>query len=382
MHSLTGELRRFGIWIHAFDHLFYLSSYPDLAEPSITHLRRFISSPIPILASDASAASTVLALAANTLANCIGVLQRKDMGLSVVYSFLNLLPSSRGDTGSSFITPHSPPNGIEHNDSPRAATHMANRSPEERLLISCSLLHTVAILAKRSKQDDITKLALSMLLQRVNSGDAALESVILVCIAELAPEAGRDMFTETVKALADFSRSTKVSEGEASSHAIFAAQTKLAVNIAKSSNYCNIQLRQLLILFVDQSLPARGVIRLGTEEMRSVLAQLLDTLSLIEGLLSLPSYRPHHDADDEMVLLFRNLWFVSVALGLTDPSNVDTELHRTALKSIATKSPCLLRGTPVNYVETELEYNPILRREHGQVSELSQALFTKLYTRD
>jgi hypothetical protein len=98
----------------------------------------------------------------------------------------------------------------------------------------------------------------------------------------------------------------------------------------------------------------------------------LETLTIIDAVHALPTFAPHmgtsKDMPEDLVLLYRNMWLLTTCLGLTSPANKDTQLHRAILKRIAVKTPCVLRGTPLNYTETELEYNPILRREHGAVS--------------
>lgn len=158
-----------------------------------------------------------------------------------------------------------------------------------------------------------------------------------------------------------------------------------------------LQLRELLILFTDASLPARssGVLDHGKSHLHhagnrrsapsgesNILPDLLDILTCIEAVMAIPDFEPHvpvfaSPADkkagkqgklsEEIVMLFRNLWFVATVLGLSNQSSKETRPHRNLLKSIAVKTPCLLYGTPLNYVDTELEYNPLLRKEHGQV---------------
>ena len=136
----------------------------------------------------------------------------------------------------------------------------------------------------------------------------------------------------------------------------------------------------MLVLFVDQSSPARhgthkdghvrdNVTTVTPADRASVLPRLLDTLSVIETLLASPQVRlPRESADEEIVVLFRNLWFISTVLGLTMDKTKDARQHKVILRSIALKTPCLLQFTQGNYVETELEYNPFIRKEHGQVS--------------
>lgn len=102
-----------------------------------------------------------------------------------------------------------------------------------------------------------------------------------------------------------------------------------------------------------------------------MLRQLLVTLALIESVHALAHFAPHLGSKgmpEDLVLLYRNMWLLATSLGLDSPTSKDTQLHRGYLKRIASKTPCLLRHTPLNYTETELEYNPILRREHKTVS--------------
>lgn len=161
---------------------------------------------------------------------------------------------------------------------------------------------------------------------------------------------------------------------------ILAASLKLAGNLEDRPEYAILFLRELLVLFVDQSSPARhgmhkdGHIREKVEsatpaDRASVLPHLLNTLSIIEMVMSSPRIELQKGAaDEELVVLFRNLWFISTVLGFTMSNTRDARQHKAILRSIAFKTPCLLQGTQGNYVETELEYNPFIRKEHGQVS--------------
>lgn len=148
-------------------------------------------------------------------------------------------------------------------------------------------------------------------------------------------------------------------------------------------------LREALVLFVDQSAPARhaehrdGHIRDKEEKVTpsqrtAVLPHLLNTLKIIETLLASPKLETHkRPINDELVVLFRNLWFISTVLGLTLTSSKDTIYHKLALTRIAVKTPCLLFGTPSNYVDTELEYNPFIRKDRGTVGHIRYTGFAR-----
>lgn len=163
---------------------------------------------------------------------------------------------------------------------------------------------------------------------------------------------------------------------------ILGASLRLAGNLETNPDYAILFLRELLVLFVDQSSPARhgshkdGHIReaVGSAtpaDRASVLPHLLNTLSIIEMIMSSPRIELQKgSADEELVVLFRNVWFISTVLGLTLNRTQDASQHKAILRSIAYKTPCLLQRTQGNYVETELEYNPFIRKEHGQVRPL------------
>lgn len=144
------------------------------------------------------------------------------------------------------------------------------------------------------------------------------------------------------------------------------AQVRLARLLRNRPELAVIYLRELLNLFVDESAGLRAG-KLSSEHKVFAYQKLLDTLSVIEILLAAASDDDLRLDGEEIVLLFRNMWFIAVAIGLTDPGNRAADIHRQSLRAISLKTPCLLLHTPLNYVETELEYNPLLRKEHGQV---------------
>jgi phosphatidylinositol 4-kinase len=164
-------------------------------------LRRFITSPLPILSSYNNEASPVLRKAGDALATCIGRLNQNDMTLSTIYSLLNYLPAAKSENTSASVrsTPLI-------SDGARTHPSFANRTPEERHAISSNTLFVVTTLATRFRDKEIIKLALSMLLQRIRNSDVVSERSALMCVAELAPHAGKDEFTEAIAAFSETAR--------------------------------------------------------------------------------------------------------------------------------------------------------------------------------
>jgi phosphatidylinositol 4-kinase A len=93
---------------------------------------------------------------------------------------------------------------------------------------------------------------------------------------------------------------------------------------------------------------------------------LVALLPVLDALLADPTFEPQIDPSDELVTLFRNFWFLIVLLGCDSKLSEASELQRDSLRRVAIKTPGLIRGTAFNYLESDLEYNSILRKDVPQ----------------
>lgn len=144
---------------------------------------------------------------AEALATCIECQRQDDMMLSTVYSLLNYLPSSRGDhLGTSIRAELPAQEGFRQHPS------LANRTPEERHIISSNTLQVVAQLAVHFRRGEVTQLALSMLLQRIRNGDVLSERAALESIAGLAPFARDEEFGDVARTFTELGRAVSAIE--------------------------------------------------------------------------------------------------------------------------------------------------------------------------
>ena len=196
-----------------------LYRFPRMGDSLTALLRRFIVSSHPGLRSDGTAGpSSVLTAIGDTLGNCLEVLKEHDITLSVVYSLFNVLPirSDLSATASLRSAPMQPsmatiPNGLSD-------TYQTNRSSStrvigDRLRVAAQTLFVVTQLAIRFKtKKDLTKLVLSMLLQRIrNAGDQDVEGVALLCLAVLAPLATKEDFPDCARVMIEVGKTGNLS---------------------------------------------------------------------------------------------------------------------------------------------------------------------------
>ena len=90
-------------------------------------------------------------------------------------------------------------------------------------------------------------------------------------------------------------------------------------------------------------------------------------LPVLKALLSHDDFKAHIDASEELVSLFRNLWFHCVLYGFVSEKAWMRE-WKDSLVVIAQKTPPLVQEA-TNYLESDLELNSVLRRGNSdQVS--------------
>lgn len=98
----------------------------------------------------------------------------------------------------------------------------------------------------------------------------------------------------------------------------------------------------------------------------STIESFMETVAAL--LLAAESKGTLKAVQESMLSLFRDFWYTVTILGLLNYAHGQAAQRRLSLASIAVRTPCLARDLPANYVDSELEFNPILRREAGQVS--------------
>ena len=77
----------------------------------------------------------------------------------------------------------------------------------------------------------------------------------------------------------------------------------------------------------------------------------------------------------EIVALFRNMWYLCVLSGFLSTATALADWQRAILVRIAVNTPGLLEGAGDDFVETGLQFNPVLRRK---VNALVRVLFSAL----
>ncbi|SPO31551.1 related to phosphatidylinositol-4-kinase [Ustilago trichophora] len=389
-----------------------------LALPMTRVLRHFVTSPIPIFLPNARGVSSpVLLAAARCLASCVTIAPGDDLVVSTMYNLLNYLgrdtPGGLGVGGvagsgvsvrsgaSRAITARDQVNGIPLSGS---QANISARSEDQRRLINLSTITVISRLALEVGKPDVTALTISMLLQRLRNADVSAEAAILDNIVPLALAGPRSAYIDVVRALSAVSRSALTGgANRRAAVAVESAQLKLARGLGRleerderdsssadendaSGGRKEIFLIELLQLFAEKGMQLQTVAsssKASAEELAELNTDLATLLPAIAAVLEHKDIHPEVQPTTEMVSLFRNMWFLSVLFGYASPSNIrnniaadgsatsrptsaaeaQAEIVGRSLSSISLKTPTLVPETAHNYLESDLEYNSVLKRE-------------------
>ena len=226
-------------------------------------------------------------------------------------------------------------------------------------------------------------LSIALLLQRLRGVDIVIEATIVTQLVPLALAGSKSDLVEVYRAFSQISRSSHPEDPRMESNAILAAQTKLAQGLGKRLDCAEGYLVDLLNLFADKgtqtqmiSMAANGYDSRDLEKMHQLKQDSVGRVSdmrawlgallvPISALLSHVDFHPAKEASTEMTTLFRNLWFICVAFGLSGPAGKKrlSDHEWNALGVIAQKSPCLVLEGSSEYVDEDLEYSSILRKD-------------------
>ncbi|PWN26051.1 hypothetical protein BDZ90DRAFT_281021 [Jaminaea rosea] len=382
-------------------------NFPSIVGPLSTQLRRFVVSPQAMFISDGTDISPVLDSAAKCLANCVTIAPGDDLAVSTMYALLNHIGrESNGSAGAGGLAASgmSVRSGLSKavtgRDFSMGKSHsqalFAQRNEEEKRIIHLSIVTIVSRLALEINRPDVTGLAISMLLQRLRTADAEAEAAILNNLVPLALAGHKSTFVDVIRALTQVSRSA-ISGGanRRTGLPIQLAQLRLAQGLGAlreeddridseeeagldteedrfgSIGRKELYLVELLQLFSEKGLALQASASSSSKGEQSELAtDLASLLPPIAALLSHDDINPHLEPSIEMVSLFRNMWFLCVIFNLANKAGrgsssvvAGDDAVADSLSIISLKTPTLVPETSVNYLESDLQYNSVLKRD-------------------
>ncbi|EIW84881.1 hypothetical protein CONPUDRAFT_117099 [Coniophora puteana RWD-64-598 SS2] len=352
-----------------------VQSFPDIAPDMINHLRRFVIAPLSIFEFEFGPerrTPPALVAAAKCLALCIQLTPEDDAIMSNMYSLLNYIAAASKEIteGAQVSNPLHNSMASERMTLQSDDTGLRGMSEEEKRLIGKTTISVVSRLALVFDIEEVTRLTVSMLLQRLRTAEPSIEATVAYNLVDLALTAPESSFIDIIRAFSYINRTANSDDPRYSNNMVLASQTRLAKEMDRRPDLYELYLVELLTLFSDKGVSIQNIAisdhHAKTEEMT---AQLASLLLPIEALLTHVDFNPQINASPELVSLFRNMWFLCVLFHFTSSDSEGRERNamdwiHPALVRIASKTPPIVLEGARN-ATSEVEYSAVVRHEYA-----------------
>ncbi|KIJ17012.1 1-phosphatidylinositol 4-kinase, partial [Paxillus involutus ATCC 200175] len=357
-----------------------VQNFPEIAKELVNHLRCFVTSPLSIFEfafNTEKRAPPPLTAAAKCFGLCIKLAPGEDSVMSNMYSLLNYIAATSKEIFESSsqqllknpLYTSALSSSTDYLTFQSEEAGLRDRSDEEKRLIGITTISIVTRLALEFDNQEVTKLTISMLLQRLRTAEPTVEAAIAYNLVDLALVAREDAFVDIIRAFSSINHAANPEDPRFSNNMVLAAQTRLAREMGRRSDLYDVYLAELLALFSDKGVAIQDAAvseRHGkTEEMMEQLASLLLP---IEALLDHADFSPH--LNTELMIPFRNMWFLCILFHFT-ASGEEKEREKSAmtwllpaLGRIALKTPCFVLES-VPDAPSDMEYRTVVRREYA-----------------
>ncbi|KAF2134137.1 hypothetical protein P153DRAFT_363122 [Dothidotthia symphoricarpi CBS 119687] len=306
-------------------------------------------------------------IAANSLAAVLSLLPQ-DAIITTLYSLGNII--SAGPATDRNMTA-SPPmlNGAEktsrtagiYNHQHGSTISLAPSDVEEPHHVHTTVVETVVSVARNCKDEKVTALALSMLIQKVGRSGKAVDVKIITESAFLGIHSPPGEFRSLLKLYSKLCHDAIVKDDRVLLEAVMNARLNISREISATDPGFETYLTHLLDTIVskgDAHETSHRHLR-DTELAAQEIAQLLKPLALL--LARTAEHTDFSQLDDCISTLHRDAWFNIVVHGFDLSSDLGKQ-HIEELRTLARFSKPLIAEERPSLSESDIELNTVLRR--------------------
>ncbi|CAG8615185.1 6660_t:CDS:10, partial [Paraglomus brasilianum] len=328
------------------------------ASTTIQLIKKFLTTPSTIfeLATTAADNLTIQRYAIRRLADCLRATNDENQIVSMIYELQNMLVARGYDRSPSRNVPA---DHISINSS-------TSGTEEQKLQVCENLVCTIAGITCILQIDKITSLAEPILRQRIRNHAPAIDVIILENLVNIALIAPRKVFEDILQHFSTISMQSLSPKNKIITTAVLKCQHELANRISARPEFYDFYLTKILELFVEKGVVIqKTVAEHGRVQVTSLAAELGILLPILSTLLSHRDFIAHLNPSEDLVSLFRNVWFHCVLYGFVSETTWMREWC-DSLVIIAQKTPPLVLESATNYLEYDLEYNSVLVRGYSE----------------
>ncbi|KAL9006999.1 MAG: hypothetical protein Q9188_000287 [Gyalolechia gomerana] len=331
-------------------------SSPAIATNASRLLPRFIV--------QGSVKSETVDVAARSLAHVLQLLSN-DAVITGLYALGNVLSNSSTERAA---VASGPPNGTLDGSRPtgRYEQHATGSSisldlsgEEETTVVYGNIVCAIVGVANSCQDDKITRLALSMLLQKLGRINMAVDIYIIREAARLVASGGAVELKSLLKLYARIGHNAAVQKNESLLEAVKGAKSYLASALRHSALF-SVYLTDLLenVISKGDVYESHNTHQADVDLASREIAELLEPLAT---LLDERDVLSDVGNDQDICRLHREAWFNMVVHNITPDSKIGQQ-YIEALRIFAVQSRPLIAEDRADQFESEIELNTVLRR--------------------
>ncbi|KAI9260780.1 hypothetical protein BY458DRAFT_439897 [Sporodiniella umbellata] len=320
----------------------------------INVLCRFLATPSAVFdkkSRNCENETTVEEFAIIRLAQCVQNVESDrvfKVAMSTMYALLNEIPRY-SDIDSS------------GNDESTTVEHLSDLQREQVCMNALSAIVGVAVYLQ---DEEISRQACSMLASRRKSLSFAASAILTRKLVDLAIVSPLIVFRDIINLFSALSHDYLLMDNKQLTGGVIDALKVLSERVKSRPEFYDLYLQSLLTLFVENANTIQRVIAKNKKESELPwLSKLGKLLPVISELLRHEDLNPHLTPSEEITTLYRNVWFHCVLFGFVTERVWIREWYDSMLL-IAKKTPVLVIESATDYLESDLEYNSILRSGH------------------
>ncbi|KAG9568485.1 phosphatidylinositol 3, partial [Aureobasidium melanogenum] len=314
--------------------------------------------------------SDTVVIAANSLADVL-LLLPQDLVISTLYSLGNVLstgPSTNRANTSLFIDGNGTANGTMNGSlssyvqqPTESSISLVANDDEETVLVHAAVIEAIVAIARKCKNEKITALAVSMLIQKVGRVNQAVDAKIIMGSAALGCQSEPNDLLLLLRFYARHVNEALSSGNTSMLQAVMEARMLMARSITPASPLYEIYLTHLLDGIVSTSdVTNRDTKTLVVDKL--AVDQISQVLPPLAALAALMPYENTQFEDPEMVsALSRDAWFNLIAHDFTLTSSF-AKKHQQELQTLAWYTPSLIDSNKADTQESGIDLNTVLRR--------------------
>ncbi|KAL1873998.1 hypothetical protein VTK73DRAFT_604 [Phialemonium thermophilum] len=256
-----------------------------------------------------------------------------------------------------------------------SSSSLQTSGDEDTIFVHGNVIEAICKIASAFKDEKITALAQSMLLQKIDKVTSSVDARIIMGAAILALSGGQLEFRSLLKMYSRLAHFAVVENRDGILAAVSKARNHISANLRRESPLYDIYWEHILDSIISKGEGYSNHPQHNDSDVELAAREIAQLLQPLAIFMSTNELAFDGSQDDDKHSMLRDAWFTIVIHGF-GPSSERSKTYHNELRTMAVHSPALVFETRGEQDESDIELNTVLRR--GMSSERESLLKRQL----